>query len=134
MASPKPGSLVHFELASDNPERTRKFLQDVFAWKFEAVPGLEYYPFSTPAGAGGAVLPASVQQPRGILDYLLSEDIDRDARKIEAAGGKLLGSKTEIPGVGWWLLFEEPGHCVLALFQSRTKDRGPVARFRADSR
>jgi uncharacterized protein len=132
MTHPKPNSLVHIEFASDDPGRTRKFLEDVFSWKFESIPGLEYYPFSTTGGPGGAVMPRSEERPRGVLNYLLSEDIERDARKIEAAGGRVVSPKAEIPGVGWWLLFEEPGHCVLALFETKSNDRGPLTRYRSD--
>lgn len=130
MTGPKPGSLVHIELASTNPKATRTFLEEVFDWRFETIPGLEYYPFGMPTGPGGAVMPLSEERPKGVLNYLLSEDIDRDIGRVRAAGGHLLNPKSEIPGVGWWAMFEEPGGCVLALFQARTPDRGPVARYR----
>ena len=130
MVAPRPGSLVHVEFASPEPKRTRKFLEDVFAWRFETVPDLDYYPCAAATGPGGAVMSPTEEQPRGVLNYILSENIETDLQKIERAGGKVLGSRKEIPGVGWWALFEEPGGCTLALFQTRSGDRGPVARYR----
>jgi uncharacterized protein len=122
--------LVHFEFASTNPSATRKFLERVFDWKFANVPGVDYFPFGAPSGPGGAVMPASVDRPIGVLNYLLSREIDADLRRIEAAGGRLRVPRTEIPGVGWWAMFEEPGGCVLAIFQAASTERGPIARYR----
>jgi len=130
MSAPKPGSLVHFEFASTNPKATRRFLEQVLAWRFESVPGLEYYPFGTPSGPGGAVMPLAEERPKGLLNYILSEAIDGDLKKVNGAGGRILTPKTEIPGLGWWAMFEEPGGCILALFQPKTIERGPVARYR----
>lgn len=75
-------------------------------------------------------MPRAEGRPHGVLNYILSEDIERDIGRVQAAGGRIVGPKEEIPGVGWWVLFEEPGGCVLALYQARTKERGPVARYR----
>lgn len=75
-------------------------------------------------------MPQADERPKGVLNYILSEDIERDIGKVKEAGGRIVRPKEEIPGVGWWALFEEPGGCTLALFQARTKERGPVARYR----
>lgn len=131
MAKPKPGSYVHMEFASVDPSRTRKFLEDVFGWEFQSMPGMEYHVYAAPDGPGGAVMPPNPERPGGLLSYILSEDLDADLRKIEAAGGRVRIPKKDIPGVGWWALFEEPTGIVLALFQTAAPDRGPVARYRA---
>lgn len=134
MTAVKPGSFVHIELASTNPSRTRRFFEDVFGWEFTSMPGMEYHVYATPLGPGGAVMGPTEERPGGVLNYLLSGDIDGDEVRIEEAGGKVLLRKKEIPGVGWWSLFEDPTGLVLALFQSRSPDRGPVARFRSPAR
>lgn len=131
MASLKPGTYVHIEFASSDPSRTRKFLEDVFGWEFRSMPGMDYHVYATPLGPGGAVMPPAPERPGGVLNYVLSEDLDADLRKIEAAGGKILLGRKEIPDVGWWALFEDPTGIILALFQSLSPDRGPVARFKS---
>lgn len=130
MSGPRAGSLVHVELASTQPARTREFFETVFGWSFQDLPGLDYHPFSAPSGPGGAVMAPAQERPKGVLDYLLSEDVEADLARVRAAGGRVLGGKQEIPGVGWWALFEEPGGCVLALFEPLSRARGPVARYR----
>ncbi len=131
MAGPKRGGFVHIEFASTDPSRTRRFLEDVFGWEFQAIPGLDYHVYATPLGPGGAVTPPNPVRPNGVLNYLLSDDLDGDVRKIEAAGGKVRMAREEIPNVGWWALFEDPTGIVLALFQAESPTSGPVARYRS---
>ncbi len=133
MAGPKRGGFVHIEFASTDPSRTRRFLEDVFGWEFQGIPGLDYHVYATPIGPGGAVMPPSPVRPNGVLNYLLSEDLDADVRRIEAAGGKIRMAREEIPNVGWWALFEDPTGISLALFQPQSPTSGPVARYRSEA-
>jgi predicted enzyme related to lactoylglutathione lyase len=116
---PKPGSFVHIEIASTDPVRTRKFCEEVFGWSFEDMPEINYATYEAASGPGGGLMSPMEGQPPGILNYVLSTDVDADLRKIEAAGGRVLRPKMEIPKVGWWALFQEPTGIVLALFQGR---------------
>ena len=61
----------------------------------------------------------------------MSHNIDADVKKIEQAGGKIIQPKMEIPGVGWWALFQEPTGIVLALFESKTPSMEERRRSRA---
>ncbi len=133
MPGPEPGSFVHVEFASTDPSRTKRVLEQVFGWEFQAIPGLAYHVYATPRGPGGAVMPPSAVRPNGILNYLLSEDLETDVRKIEAAGGKVRMAKEEIPNVGWWALFEDPTGILLALYQPESPTSGPLARYRSDA-
>ena len=130
MAELKPGSFVHIEFASADPERMRKFFEDVFDWEFQFMPEAEYHTYAAPSGPGGGLMKPMENQPPGILNYLLSHDIDADVRKIEEAGGKVLQPKREIPGVGWWAVFQEPTGITLALFESVPPPRRPASRAR----
>jgi predicted enzyme related to lactoylglutathione lyase len=125
MAVDKPGSFVHIEVTSSDPARTKKFFEEVFEWEFESHPEMDYHTYVPPSGPGGGLMsPMESQQP-GILNYLLSHNIDEDVKKIEQAGGRVLRPKQDIPGVGAWALFEEPTGIVLALFEATQKP--PVA-------
>ena len=128
MANPKPGSFVHIEIASADPERTRKFFEDVFDWDLESIPEMNYHTYEAPSPPhGGLMTPMENQRP-GLLNYLLSGNIDADVKRIEAAGGHILQPKMEIPGVGWWASFEEPTGLVLALFETKASQDLPARR------
>lgn len=45
--------------------------------------------------------------PGDILIYIQTEDIETSLSEIEAAGGKTLLLKSEIPGIGWYALFAD---------------------------
>ncbi len=122
---------MHVEFASTDPTRTRKFLEDVFGWEFQGIPGLDYHVYSTSLGPGGAVMPPTPARANGVLNYLLSEDLEADVRKIEAAGGRVRIAREEIPNVGSWSLFEDPTGILLALYQPLSPTSGPMARYRS---
>ena len=42
------------------------------------------------------------------VNYVAVESIDDYLKKIEALGGKMIVSKMEVPGVGWWALALDP--------------------------
>jgi predicted enzyme related to lactoylglutathione lyase len=126
---PAPGTFIHIEFASGKPQKTRKFLQEVFDWRFTSVPGMEFYPYSTPHGPGGAVVPPEQVRPEGVFVYILSEDLEKDSHRIETAGGKVLNQKRDVPRVGSWVLFKEPGGSVGALFQPDSRARAPLEEY-----
>jgi uncharacterized protein len=131
----KPGSFVHIEIASANPSRTKKFLEDVFAWKFEDIPEMNYTMYDAGSGPGGGIMAPMEGQGPGILNYVLSNDIDGDIVKIENAGGSIVVPKMEIPNMGWWAGFKEPTGLMLALYQAKAAPRPrPRARPAARSR
>ncbi len=132
MAVSKPGSYVHIEIASTDPERTKKFFEEVFEWDFESHPEMNYHTYVAPSGPGGGLMSPMANQTPGILNYLLSHSIEDDVKKIEAAGGRVLQPKMEIPGVGWFAVFQEPTGLTLALFEN--KPMPPPARARSRPR
>lgn len=59
----------------------------------------------------------SDENPAGqFLVYIASDDIDEDLEKVSQLGGKILREKTEIPGMGWYGVFQDPTGNVLALY------------------
>src|SRR2546421_22739 len=95
----KPNSIVHVEFHSNAPEKTKSFLKDVFGWKFEDVPQMNYSMFQPPSAPGGGLQQAE-NLPAGVIDYVLTEDIETTLRKVTSSGGAVTMPKQEIPGMG----------------------------------
>jgi uncharacterized protein len=123
----KPNSIVHVEFHSNAPEKTKSFLKNVFGWKFEDMPAMNYSMFTPPSAPGGGVQPVQ-NMPAGILDYILSTDIDHTLDKITTAGGSVMMPKTEIPGMGWFAVFQDPTGITLALYEAKPTARQAPAR------
>lgn len=74
------------------------------------------------AGSGdeyGGFPQVSDENPAGqVLIYIASDDIDEDLEKVAQLGGKVIREKTEIPGMGWYGVFQDPTGNVLALYTS----------------
>jgi len=113
----KPNSIVHVEFHSNAPEKTKSFLKNVFGWKFEDMPEMNYSTFTPPSSPGGGLQQAE-NMPAGVLDYILSTDIENTLRKITSSGGNIVMPKAEIPGMGWFAVFQDPTGITLALYQA----------------
>jgi len=118
----KPNSIVHVEFHSNAPEKTKSFLKDVFGWKFEDMPEMNYSMFEPPSAPGGGLQQAE-NLPPGVLDYVLTEDIENTLRKVTTSGGAVVMPKQEIPGMGWFAVFQDPTGITLALYETSARPR-----------
>src|SRR2546422_8670453 len=110
----KPNSFVHVEIHSNAPEKTKSFLRDVFDWKFQDVPEMNYSMFEPPSAPGGGLQKAE-NLPAGVLDYILSNVIPGTVQTIHSLGGSTLTPKKEVPGLGFFAVFQDPPGSTLAL-------------------
>ena len=119
----KPGSIVHVELHSADPVKSKAFYGEVFGWKFQEFPELNYFMWKAPNDPAGGLMKVMEGRPPQVLNYILSRDIDVTSRQIAASGGVIIQPKMEIPGQGWWALFREPGGTMMALYENLTRPR-----------
>src|SRR5207247_9956109 len=120
----KTCSIVHVEFHVKEPKKVEKFYGNLFGWKFTPVPGMEYSLFEAPSGPPGGVgglQPGNWEE--GVLNYILVNSVDDHVKRIEKAGGKVLTPKMEVPGQGWWALFQEPAGTTMALCEKNTSAR-----------
>ena len=130
----KPNSVVHVEIHSNAPEKTKAFLKDVFDWKFQDVPEMNYSMFEPPSAPGGGLQKAE-NLPAGVLDYILSKDIDGTVKKIQSSGGSIVTPKMEIPGMGFFAVFQDPTGITLALYEPQATPRqAPSSRRKTTKR
>jgi predicted enzyme related to lactoylglutathione lyase len=113
-------NVVHVEIPAANVEGAGKFYQELFGWKIQHDPEMKYTMWE--AGDGdeyGGFPEVSAENPAGqVLVYIDSDDIEADLRKAEKLGGKVLHQKAEIPGTGWFGVFQDPTGNVLGLYTS----------------
>lgn len=115
---PPYGSIVHCELYSDDPAATKRFYEQVFGWEFQEIPNAGYWLVKAPGRPHGGMLQRrSPREPGGFapprtLNYILVQSVDEAVKRIRKAGGRVLVPKYEIPGRGWFAVFESPGGIV----------------------
>ena len=112
--------ICHFEIPADNVQSLAGFYTKLFGWKIEQLPGFgDYWSVRTSEaeGALGGGMMKRQHPQQAIMNYVLVEDVAAYAAKAEELGAKVLLPKTEIPGMGWFAVIDDPqGNC-LGLFQ-----------------
>src|SRR6185503_16776964 len=135
--STKMDPVIHFEMPAEDRERVRKFYESAFGWQ------------TTPLGpeAGNFVLafttevdenrvPKSIGAINGgfyertkpdehIKLTILVDDIREAMKKVEAAGGKVLGEPFELLGVGLFVSFIDTEGNIVTINQDFTLKRLP---------
>ncbi len=103
--------VVHFEIYADNPERAIRFYETVFGWQVHKWEGpMDYWLICTgkdEEGINGAIMQRDkpLTGSGDIIAYVCTigvDSVDKFAEKIQAAGGKIIVSKSPIPGIGWF--------------------------------
>jgi len=112
--------VVHFEMPYDDGERMARFYQAVFGWQLQKLgPEMGDYVLATTAdkdgmpdarrGAiNGGFFPRSPERPGQHPSVVIAvRDIAASSRKVGEAGGEVLGTPMEIPGVGLYVAFRD---------------------------
>lgn len=123
-------SVVHFEMPYDDRDRMAKFYEQTFGWQSRMLgPEMGNYVVmmtaeSTPAGPikpgaiNGGFFQRSSDKPMQYPSVVISvDDIARSMKKVNDAGGKVLGEPMEIPGVGRYVSFTDPEGNRVSLLQ-----------------
>ncbi|MFA4960176.1 MAG: VOC family protein [Candidatus Pacearchaeota archaeon] len=112
----KPMRPTHFEIGGKNPEKLKKFYEEIFGWKIEKWESpdekMDYWLITTGAkqmdrenpGIDGGM---TKDKPFAPLTIEVG-DLDGTSDKIKKMGGKFLTEKMDIPKVGTMFYFEDP--------------------------
>ena len=116
---------VHFELASDDLEKTAAFYREVFSWQIQKWEGpVTYWLVSTgdesTPGINGGLMQTSGEF-RGTINTIEVEDIDAAIAKVLAHGGEMVLEKDVIPGVGYQAYFKDNMGILVGLHQADAK-------------
>lgn len=112
-------NVVHIEIPTSDTKSSAKFYESVFGWKMEHNTEFDYTMWADGAGSGGGFVSMADENADGkILIYIDSDDIDADLKKVASLGGTIIKPKTEIPGTGWYAVFQDPNGNRLAVYSS----------------
>ncbi len=98
-------TIVHFDLPVDDPERAKKFYEELFEWKIELQPGMPYYFIETTdlngeEGVGGGMGKRGSPEQQ-ITNFIGVDSMDEYLAKVERLGGKVIQPKMTVPGWGY---------------------------------
>lgn len=110
--------IVHVEISANDRETAGKFYAELFGWKIQQIPEMNYATFDYGVeGVGGGLNPVREDNPAGtVVVYVDTDDISADLAKVERLGGKIVAPKTEIPEMGWFGMFTDPTGNLIGLY------------------
>lgn len=124
------GKFFWYELMTSDPQAALAFYGDVLGWThapFSGDLGEPYHVVSGSAGQVGGVMaiPAEAKDC-GMTPwwggYMGSADVDADAERLSAAGGKVMRAAEDIPGVGRFAVMADPGGAVFMLLKGSSDE------------
>ena len=113
---------THFELVTDDFEKTAAFYRAVFGWNVHKWEGpvaywlVESGDASTPGINGGLMEKNS--EFRGTINTIEVADIDAAIAAVQANGGEIIMPKGPIPGVGFLAYFKDNTGIIVGLHQA----------------
>jgi uncharacterized protein len=112
-------TIVHFEIPANDIEKLKKFYRDLFGWTMNKYPGpTTYYLVGTVPVDEKTMMPIRPGVNGGLYErkdssmpdmakptnYISVESVEEYSKKVESLGGKIVVTKMEISGIGWWAL------------------------------
>jgi predicted enzyme related to lactoylglutathione lyase len=127
------GKIMHFELGVDDLDRAKTFYSTVFGWKLDTsdMPGGGQYTSiittdvdpqtmtpTEPGAINGGMVPRSEAVTPAPVVTIGVDGIDAALDQVEAAGGKTVTPRTEIPGMGAYAYFADVEGNVMGLWEN----------------
>jgi predicted enzyme related to lactoylglutathione lyase len=112
-------TLCHFEFMTPDTEKTKEFYGKVFDWTFESWEGpMKYEMIKTGAAPEGGLMEKPPQAPCPALNvYFMVDDVAETLEKAKRAGGTVIVTRMEIPGVGFHGMFMDTDGIAVGLFE-----------------
>ena len=110
--------IVWVEIPSADRKESAEFYSGLFGWQIDnSMDEMKYTMFSAGEGPGGGFPEiADGFEPGDVMILVGTSDIDASLSRAEQLGGKTVVPRTEIPGNGWYAVFEDPTGNNIGLF------------------
>ena len=114
-------SVTHFEIYAEDLNNLVQFYRELFGWKIEKAPGIDYFRIDTGSisgkAIGGGLLYRPIEGPRSWVHYVHVDSIDQTIELVENLGGKIVRPKTAVPKTAWYAVAEDPEGNIFAIYQ-----------------
>lgn len=113
--------VVHWELMSKDPGKVAAFYEQIFGWKIQQMPEMNYRLVETggKGGINGGIFKPERQEPwpGNMTLYIDVDDLAAYRERILAAGGEIRVEEQEVPGMGSFTLFADPEGRMMGLWK-----------------
>ena len=110
--------LSHVEIFGDDPEQLAGLYRELFGWRIEKAPGIDYWRIEGEAGAVGGVARRPPVELQGWLPYVQVPSVTAAVEVIERHGGRVLKPRTAVPRAAWYAVLADPAGNAFAVWES----------------
>jgi uncharacterized protein len=115
-------SVTHFEIYAEDPAKLADFYKELFEWRIDKAPGIDYFQIQTgPPEEGamrGGMLRRPIPGPRSWVHYVSVDSLDETVERVQSLGGKLVRAKAALPKIAWYAVVEDPEGNIFAVWQA----------------
>jgi len=119
-----PNPFVHIELNTNDVSKAKTFYRGLFDWKMEDVPMEQgvYTMIQVGEGTGGGLMKHPMPgAPSLWIPYAQVDDIEASTRKAKSLGATIIKDVTEVMGMGWLSIFNDPTGATIGLWKPKSK-------------
>ena len=109
--------LSHVEIFGDDPEQLAGLYRELFGWRIEKAPGIDYWRIEGEAGAVGGVARRPPVELQGWLPYVQVPSVRAAVEVIERHGGRVLKPRTAVPRAAWYAVVADPAGNAFAVWE-----------------
>jgi predicted enzyme related to lactoylglutathione lyase len=119
--------VVHFEIPVEELERAQKFYKNVFGWKMESLPGMEYIMIRTSEvdekgmpKEKGAINGGMLKRQQPVTSPIITigvQDIEGAMKNVKKMGGEIVRGKIQLGEFGYAAYFKDPEGNIIGLWQ-----------------
>jgi predicted enzyme related to lactoylglutathione lyase len=104
--------VIHAEIRSADPDRTRAFFADLFGWKVASEGALPGYTFMDTGAEGGPYVAISPRQTAEdeVLFFVGVADVAATLTRAEELGGSIVQPVQTVPGTSFGVFTDAQGH------------------------
>jgi uncharacterized protein len=120
MANP----FVHVELNTNDVAKGKSFYGQLFDWKLEDIPMGDgvYTMIGIGDGTGGGIMKHPMPgAPSAWVPYVLVDNASSATAKARSLGATIIRDVSEVPGMGWFSIIQDPTGGVIGLWQTSRK-------------
>jgi uncharacterized protein len=116
------GAVTHFEIYAEEPSTLAEFYRQLFDWRLERAPGVDYWRIETGAasparGFAGGLTYRPIAGTRGWMHYVHVASLDDAVAAAERLGAAVLRPKTAVPKTAWYAVLADPEGNAFAIYQ-----------------
>ena len=109
--------LSHVEIFGDDPEQLAGLYRELFGWRIEKAPGIDYWRIEGESGAVGGVARRPPVELKGWLPYVQVPSVTSAVEVIERHGGRVLKPRTAVPRAAWYAVVADPAGNAFAVWE-----------------